>query len=72
MSQFNDSQTNAAAARDAGRAADVEKFNTQVATQVDQFNANQDLQESMELAEQSSSRQSNTQVEKKHKGAAFK
>jgi hypothetical protein len=43
MSQFNDSQTNAAAARDAGRAADVEKFNTQLETQVDQFNANQDF-----------------------------
>jgi len=43
MEQFNVTSTNAAAARDAGRAADVDRFNAQLSTQVEQFNANQDF-----------------------------
>jgi len=62
MRQFNDSQTNAAAARDANRAADVEKFNTQLAAQVDQFNANQDFARNQWNAQnQAAVEQSNTQ-----------
>ena len=41
--QFNASQENAAAARNAGRIADSIKLNAQLATQIDQFNANQDF-----------------------------
>ena len=43
MSQFNATQDNAAAARDAQRQADVNKFNAQLVTQVDQFNSQQDF-----------------------------
>ena len=43
MEQFNATQSNAASARDADRLADVSKFNEQLASQIDQFNAKQDF-----------------------------
>jgi len=43
MEQFNATQDNAAAARDAQRQADLNKFNAQLVTQVDQFNSQQDF-----------------------------
>jgi len=62
MEQFNATQANAASARDTQRAADVEKFNTQLATQIEQFNSNQDFARNQWNAQnQAAVEQSNTQ-----------
>ncbi len=51
MTQFNATQENAAEARRVGIEADINKFNSQLTTQVSEFNANQDFARNQWLAQ---------------------
>jgi hypothetical protein len=62
MTQFNATQENAAEARRVGIEADINKFNSQLTTQVSEFNANQDFARNQWLAQNSEAVEaSNTQ-----------